>query len=183
MNYANIKRFDIANGPGVRVSLFVSGCTHHCKECFNPETWDFNFGQPYTKEVEDSILKELENPAYSGLTLLGGEPMEPVNQKALVSLVTRFKDKFPEKTLWVYSGYLLDRDILGKMAPKFESTMEILKRVDVLVDGEFMIDLKDITLLFRGSSNQRLINVPETLEKGEIVLWKDASVSMSPNSH
>lgn len=109
--------------------------------------------------------------------------MEPVNQKALVSLVTRFKDKFPEKTLWVYSGYLLDRDILGKMAPKFESTMEILKRVDVLVDGEFMIDLKDITLLFRGSSNQRLINVPETLEKGEIVLWKDASVSMSPNSH
>ena len=118
MNYANFKEYDIANGPGIRFSLFVSGCTHHCKGCFNQETWDFNYGKPFTKETEDYILKEVGQEFYEGLTLLGGEPMEPANQKALLSLVTRFKEMYPQKNLWCFTGYLYDRDLLDNFAKK-----------------------------------------------------------------
>ena len=138
MNYANFKEYDIANGPGIRFSLFVSGCTHHCKGCFNQETWDFNYGKPFTKETEDYILKEVGQEFYEGLTLLGGEPMEPANQKALLSLVTRFKEMYPQKNLWCFTGYLYDRDLLDNFAKKMPETMELLKRIDVLVDGEFV---------------------------------------------
>lgn len=179
MNYATIKKNDIANGRGVRVSLFVSGCTHHCNGCFNSETWDFNYGKPYTQEVEDEIIEELRKPQYDGLSLLGGEPMEPVNQKVLVNLVERFKREMPQKTLWIYSGYLFDRDLLGKFAPKYEETMRILKCADVLVDGEFVLEKKNLGLLFRGSSNQRLIDVQKSLKSGEVVAWEHHNVTMS----
>lgn len=161
MNYSNIKEYDIANGPGIRYTLFVSGCTHHCKGCFNPETWDFAHGKPFTKDIEDHILEEVGQEYYEGLTLLGGEPMEPSNQKGLLSLVTRFKERYPQKTIWCFSGYLFDRDLLGRFAKIMPETMELLKRIDVLVDGEFMLDKKDVTLLFKGSSNQRTIDVPK----------------------
>ncbi len=182
MNYANIKEYDIANGPGIRLTLFVSGCTHHCKGCFNPETWDFSYGKPFTKELEDHILKEMGADYYEGLTLLGGEPMEPVNQKGLLSLVTRFKELYPKKTIWCFSGYLFDRDILGHFAKIMPETMELLKRIDVLVDGEFILEKKDVTLLFKGSSNQRTIDVPKSLDAGEIIQWDPRDTSMSPNS-
>lgn len=182
MKYANFKEYDIANGPGIRFSLFVSGCTHHCKGCFNPETWDFNYGKPFTKEVEDYILKEVGHEFYEGITLLGGEPMEPVNQKGLLSLVKRFKEMYPKKTLWCFTGYLYDRDLLGHFAKVMPETMELLKRIDVLVDGEFMLDKKDVTLLFKGSSNQHTIDVPKSLKAGKIITWDPGDTSMSPNS-
>jgi anaerobic ribonucleoside-triphosphate reductase activating protein len=182
MKYANFKQYDIANGPGIRFSLFVSGCTHHCKGCFNPETWDFNYGKPFTKDVEDFILKEVGHEFYEGMTLLGGEPMEPVNQKGLLPLVKRFKEMYPEKTLWCFTGYLYDRDLLGHFAKVMPETMELLKRIDVLVDGEFMLDKKDVTLLFKGSSNQRTIDVPKSLKAGKIITWDPGDTSMSPNS-
>lgn len=182
MKYANFKQYDIANGPGIRFSLFVSGCTHHCKGCFNPETWDFNYGKPFTKDVEDFILKEVGHEFYEGMTLLGGEPMEPVNQKGLLPLVKRFKEMYPEKTLWCFTGYLYDRDLLGHFAKVMPETMELLKRIDVLVDGEFMLDKKDVTLLFKGSSNQRTIDVSKSLKAGKIITWDPGDTSMSPNS-
>lgn len=182
MKYANFKEYDIANGPGIRFSLFVSGCTHHCKGCFNPETWDFNYGKPFTKDVEDYILKELGHEFYEGLTLLGGEPMEPVNQKGLLPLVKRFKELYPYKTIWCFTGYLFDKDLLGHFAKIMPETMELLKRIDVLVDGEFMLDKKDVTLLFKGSSNQRTIDVQKSLTTGKIVSWDPGDTSMSPNS-
>lgn len=182
MKYANFKQYDIANGPGIRFSLFVSGCTHHCKGCFNPETWDFNYGKPFTKDVEDFILKEVGHEYYEGMTLLGGEPMEPVNQKGLLPLVKRFKEMYPQKTLWCFTGYLYDRDLLGHFAKVMPETMELLKRIDVLVDGEFMLDKKDVTLLFKGSSNQRTIDVPKSLKAGKIITWDPGDTSMSPNS-
>ncbi|WP_416177139.1 anaerobic ribonucleoside-triphosphate reductase activating protein [Dialister sp.] len=182
MKYANFKQYDIANGPGIRFSLFVSGCTHHCKGCFNPETWDFNYGKPFTKDVEDFILKEVGHEFYEGMTLLGGEPMEPVNQKGLLPLVKRFKEMYPQKTLWCFTGYLYDRDLLGHFAKVMPETMELLKRIDVLVDGEFMLDKKDVTLLFKGSSNQRTIDVPKSLKAGKIITWDPGDTSMSPNS-
>ena len=182
MNYANFKEYDIANGPGIRFSLFVSGCTHHCKGCFNPETWDFNYGKPLTKETEDYILKEVGQEFYEGLTLLGGEPMEPANQKALLSLVTRFKEMYPQKNLWCFTGYLYDRDLLDNFAKKMPETMELLKRIDVLVDGEFVLEKKDVTLLFKGSSNQRTIDVQKSLASGTVVPWDPRDTSMSPNS-
>ena len=181
MKYANFKEYDIANGPGIRFSLFVSGCTHHCKGCFNPETWDFNYGKPFTKDVEDYILKELGHEFYEGLTLLGGEPMEPVNQKGLLPLVKRFKELYPHKTIWCFTGYLFDKDLLGHFAKVMPETMELLKRIDVLVDGEFMLDKKDVTLLFKGSSNQRTIDVQKSLTTGKIVSWDPGDTSMSPN--
>ncbi len=171
MNYGEIKTTDIANGTGVRTSLFVSGCTHHCKGCFNEDTWDFNYGQPYTKEVEDEIIESLK-PAYvTGLTILGGEPMEVANQKAVRPLVERVKKELPEKTIWIYSGYLWQEinDVNNKRCHG-EDTDAILRNIDVLVDGEFVLDLKDISLKFRGSSNQRIILVQESLKEGEIVL-------------
>jgi anaerobic ribonucleoside-triphosphate reductase activating protein len=171
MNYGELKTTDIANGTGVRTSLFVSGCTHHCKGCFNEETWDFGFGKPFTKEVEDEIIESLR-PAYvTGLTILGGEPMEVVNQKALRPFIERIKSELPDKTIWIYSGYVWEElnDKENKRCHG-EDTDAILSMIDVLVDGEFKIDLKNISLKFRGSSNQRIILVPESLEKGEIVL-------------
>ena len=171
MNYGEIKYTDIANGVGCRTSLFVSGCTHHCKGCFNEETWDFNFGKPFTKEVEDEIIESLR-PAYiAGLTILGGEPMEVVNQKVIRPFIERGKAEVPGKNIWIYSGYtweeLTDED---NKRCHCEDTMEILRSIDVLVDGEFKLDLKNISLRFRGSSNQRVIDVKKTLEEKSIVL-------------
>ena len=165
MYYGNIKSYDIADGPGVRVSLFVSGCRHHCKGCFNAETWNFEYGQPYTKETEDEIIRMLE-PAYiQGLTVLGGEPFEPENQPQVTELLRRVKETYPEKDIWCYSGYLYDVDMQKGGSVHTDVTEEMLSYIDVLVDGEFVEELKDITLLFRGSRNQRLIK----LEKGKDV--------------
>lgn len=173
MNYAEIKNCDIANGPGVRVSLFVSGCTHHCKGCFNEIAWDFQYGEPFTQQTIDRILNMLAPEYIRGLTLLGGEPFEPENQGPVVALLRQIKAKFPEKSIWAFSGYLFDKDILaGRLGP-WEITREFLSYLDVLVDGPFVEAKKDLTLRFRGSSNQRLIDVPKSLEQGEIVLWED----------
>ena len=173
MNYATIKDCDIANGPGVRVSLFVSGCTHHCKCCFNEEAWDFNFGKPFTQQTVNDILKMLEPGYIKGLTLLGGEPFEPENQPAILDLLRQVKQKFPEKSIWAFSGYLFDKDILsGKLGP-WEITKEYIGYLDVIVDGRFVQEKKDLSLRFRGSSNQRIINVPASIQNGEIVLWED----------
>lgn len=173
MNYATIKPRDIANGPGVRVSLFVSGCTHHCKGCFNQEAWDFDFGQPFTQEVIDRILADLSPSFVKGLTLLGGEPFDPRNQGAIVELLRQVKAKYPQKSIWAFSGYLFDRDILpGKLGDP-AITREYLSYLDVLVDGPFVEAKKNLTLRFRGSENQRLIDVPASLESGSVVLWED----------
>ena len=173
MNYASIKNCDIANGPGVRVSLFVSGCTHRCKGCFNEVAWDFNYGEPFTQETIDKILDMLAPNYVKGLTLLGGEPFEPQNQPAIVDLLRQVKAKYPEKSIWSFSGYLFDRDILpGKLGNR-EITREFLSYLDVLVDGPFIESKKNLSLRFRGSENQRLINVPASLEQGSIVLWED----------
>ena len=173
MNYATIKSRDIANGPGVRVSLFVSGCTHRCPGCFNEEAWDFNFGQPFTQEVIDRILEDLSPSFVKGLTLLGGEPFDPRNQPSIVELLRQVKAKYPEKSIWAFSGYLFDRDILpGKLGDP-AITREYLSYLDVLVDGPFVQARKNLTLRFRGSENQRLIDVPASLESGTVVLWED----------
>ena len=169
MNYAEIKNFDIANGLGIRVSLFVSGCTHRCKNCFNSIAWDFNYGKLFTKEVEDSIIEMLSKPSVSGLTLLGGEPMEPVNQEGLIGFLRRVKKEVPNKNIWCYTGYTLEKDLLTGRAHT-SITDEILSYIDVLVDGKFVEELKSLMLKFRGSSNQRLIDLPKTLKTGEIVL-------------
>lgn len=173
MNYASIKNCDIANGPGVRVSLFVSGCTHHCKGCFNEVAWDFNYGEPFTQETIDTILNMLK-PAYiRGLTLLGGEPFEPQNQGPIVELLRQIREKYPEKSIWAFSGYLFDRDILPGRLGDPAVTREYLSYLDVLVDGPYIEEKRDLMLRFRGSSNQRLIDVPASLKKGEVVLWGD----------
>ena len=173
MNYANIKDFDIANGPGIRISLFVSGCTHHCKGCFNKEAWDFDYGQPFTQETIEQIIQMLK-PAYvKGLTLLGGEPFEPQNQSAIVELLRRVKAEYPQKSIWAFSGYLFDKDILSGRLGDWEITKEYLSYLDVLVDGPFIEDKKDLMLRFRGSSNQRLIDVPKSLACGNVVEWED----------
>ncbi len=173
MNYATIKNCDIANGPGVRVSLFVSGCTHHCKGCFNQEAWDFAYGEPFTRQTEDTILEMLRPNYIRGLTLLGGEPFDPHNQPAIVALLRRVRQTYPEKTIWAFTGYLFDRDILpGKLGP-WEITREYLSYLDVLVDGPFIEEKKNLTLRFRGSENQRLIDIPASMASGEIVPWLD----------
>ena len=173
MNYAAIKNCDIANGPGIRVSLFVSGCTHHCKGCFNEVAWDFNYGQPFTQETIDEILKLLEPPHIAGITLLGGEPFEPQNQPALLDLLRQIKAQMPEKSVWAFSGYLFEKDILaGRLGPE-EITRELVSYLDVLVDGPFILEKKDLMLRFRGSSNQRLIDVKASLKSGTTVLWND----------
>lgn len=160
MNYASIKYVDIANGPGTRTSLFVSGCRVHCAHCFNQETWDFLFGEPFTREVEDRILASLEPRYVHGLTVLGGEPMEPENQRALVGFLRRVRERFPAKTIWCFSGYTLDVIAFG--AKRCEATDELLGLIDVLVDGPFVESRKDLGLRFRGSSNQRIIDVVAT---------------------
>lgn len=157
MNYCNIKYYDIANGEGVRLTLFVSGCRNHCKGCFQPETWDFNYGNEFTKEIENNIMEELSNWCYDGLTLLGGDPFEPENQKVINPFLKRVKNRFPEKNIWCYTGYLYDKDLIPGGKCFTDDTEEILKNIDVLVDGPFIEELKDISLKFRGSSNQRII--------------------------
>lgn len=173
MNYAAIKKHDVANGPGVRVSLFVSGCTHHCPDCFNQETWDFNFGEPFTDEVINEILEALKPSFIHGFTLLGGEPFEYKNQQGVLPLLKEIKRRYPEKDIWCFSGYLFDKNMLGDMVNKWPETKEMLSCIDVLVDGEFEKDKKDLTLRFRGSSNQRIIRVQESLKANKIVLWDD----------
>ena len=173
MNYAEIKNCDIANGPGVRVSLFVSGCTHHCPGCFNEVAWDFEYGKPFTEDTIQVILDMLKPGYLRGLTLLGGEPFEPQNQGAVVELLRRVKKAYPEKSIWAFSGYLFDRDILsGKLGDR-ETIREYLSYLDVLVDGPFVEARKNLSLRFRGSENQRIIDVPASLASGTVVLWED----------
>ena len=171
MNYAQIITSDVANGTGCRTSLFVSGCTHHCEGCFNKMTWDFNFGQAFTKEVEDKIIESLKPDYISGLTILGGEPMETVNQKVLKPFIKRVREAYPQKSIWIYSGYTWE-ELTDKENKRCHSkdTEDILKDIDILVDGEFVIDKRDITLRFRGSSNQRIIDVKKSLESSEVTL-------------
>ncbi len=170
MNYAEIKKTDIANGTGVRVSLFVSGCTHHCKGCFNAETWDFHFGKEFTEQTEEELMQALKPGFITGLTVLGGEPFEPDNQRRLVPFLKKVRAAYPEKTIWCYTGYLLDEELLKESRARCEVTDEMLSLLDVLVDGEFVLEKKDISLRFRGSSNQRIIDVPKTLKEGEITV-------------
>ena len=171
MHYGNIKFNDIANGEGIRVSLFVSGCTNHCKECFNPETWNFEYGKPFTKETEQQILDYLKNDFVNGLTLLGGEPFEPRNQKELLPFIKKVRELYPNKTIWSYSGFRMDDELLREGAyPNCEYTRSMLEQIDVLVDGRFDRDLRDIRLKFRGSSNQRIILVQESLRENRIIL-------------
>ena len=172
MNYADIKQFDVANGPGVRISLFVSGCTHHCKGCFNEVAWDFDYGTLFTEESIEQILTWLKPDHIAGLTILGGEPFEPQNQKAVLSLVKRVREVYPEKSIWCYSGYDYEKDLLGVMSQAYPETMELLLNLDVLVDGKFILEKKDLGLRFRGSSNQRIIKVPESLRNKTVVLWE-----------
>lgn len=173
MNYAAIKEHDVANGPGVRVSLYVSGCTHHCKECFNPETWDFNYGSYFDKAAEDQILAALAPNYIRGFSLLGGEPFEPENQKVLVGLLRHVKEMFPTKPVWCYSGYLFDEDMLAGKLGDASITKEMLSYIDVLVDGEFHLEEKDLNLRFKGSTNQRIIDVPKSLQTNTIALWDE----------
>jgi anaerobic ribonucleoside-triphosphate reductase activating protein len=173
MNYATIKPRDIANGPGVRVSLFVSGCTHRCPGCFNEEAWDFDYGQPFDQSTIDEILGLLQPDYVQGLTLLGGEPFDPRNQPAIVELLRQIKAKYPNKSIWAFTGYLFDRDILPGRLGESTITREYLSYLDVLVDGPFIQARKNLTLRFRGSDNQRLIDVPASLSRGEVVLWQD----------
>ena len=176
MYYGALKKTDIANGPGVRVSLFVSGCTHHCKDCFNPETWNFTYGEEYTDKVMTEILEALEPDYIRGITILGGEPFEPSNQRGLLPLYHEIKSRYPEKTIWVYYGYTLDQDLLQESRARIDITDEILSMIDVLVDGEFVLEQKNISLKFRGSENQRIINLPESLAAGEIILLPDDEI-------
>ena len=169
MYYGTIKKYDIANGPGVRVSLFVSGCRHHCKGCFNAETWDFRYGQLYTEETEKEILAALEPGYIQGFTLLGGEPFEPENQRELVKLLRRVRKELPEKNIWSFTGFILDQDLLDGGRKHCEVTDEMLSLLDVLVDGPFKEEEKDITLAFRGSRNQRLIDMKKSLKEQEVV--------------
>ncbi len=171
MYYGAVKKYDIADGPGVRVSLFVSGCRHHCKGCFQPETWSFTYGSLYTKEVELEILKALAPPYIAGLTVLGGEPMEPENQPVVLGLLREVKKLFPEKNIWCYSGYTYDTDLQPGGVVYTEYTKELLSLMDVLVDGAFVEEKKNIQLRFRGSENQRLIDVQASTPE-HIVLWE-----------
>ncbi len=175
MNYGNIKFYDVANGPGVRVSLFVSGCRNHCKNCFNPETWDFSFGKPFTRETEEEIINGMAHDYIKGFSLLGGDPFEPENAEALAPFMERLRSLYPHKTFWCYTGYDYEADLLSGKKGDAETVLRILKCLDVLVDGRFVEDLKDLTLRFRGSSNQRVIMVQPSLERDEIVLWDESS--------
>lgn len=168
MNYATIKSCDIANGPGVRVSLFVSGCTHHCKDCFNQEAWDFDYGQPFDQAVMDHILDLLNHDYIRGITYLGGEPLDPRNQAGLLDLTRQIRTRLPEKSIWCFTGYVWES--LPRVP---EVTEELIASLDVLVDGPFIAEKKNLRLRFRGSENQRLIDVPKSLEAGRIILWEE----------
>lgn len=173
MYYGEIKNCDIANGEGVRVTLFVSGCTNHCKNCFQPQTWDFTYGQPFTAETEEKLLDMLSPNYINGLTLLGGEPFEPENQQALVPFLHRVREQYPEKTIWGFTGFTLDQLLEEGSHPRCGVTDEMLSLLDVLVDGRFVEELKDITLRFRGSSNQRLIDLKASRAAGELCFLPD----------
>ncbi|OUQ76011.1 anaerobic ribonucleoside-triphosphate reductase activating protein [Flavonifractor sp. An100] len=170
MNYGDIRPIDVANGPGVRVSLFVSGCTHCCEGCFNPETWDFQYGKPFGPEQETEILKHLSKPYIKGLSLLGGEPFHPKNQQAVLELVEKVRAAYPQKDIWCYTGYLFEELAAGRVG---EQSRALLEELDVLVDGPFVLAQKSLSLRFRGSENQRLIQVAPSLERGEVVLWDE----------
>ncbi len=172
MNYGEIKNYDIANGEGVRVSLFVSGCTHHCKGCFNEETWNFHYGKPFTEETEAEILEALSHEFINGLSLLGGEPFEKQNQRVLLPFLKKVKKLYPQKDIWCYTGYTFENDLLCESRARCECTDEMLKNIDVLVDGEFIEKLKDISLPFRGSSNQRIIDVKRSIEGGPVRIYR-----------
>ena len=171
MYYADIKKADVANGVGVRVSVFVSGCTHHCKNCFNKQAWDFHYGNEFTEREIEKVVNLMDHSYVSGLTLLGGEPFEHVNQQGLLPLVKKVKEKFPNKNIWCYSGYTFEKDIIERMCKEWKETPELLSYIDVLVDGEFQEDKKDIKLKFRGSSNQRIIDVKKSLKNNKTVLF------------
>ena len=171
MYYGEIKNYDIANGSGVRVTLFVSGCTNHCEGCFQPQTWDFNFGKPFTEDTENEIMEMLAPGYINGLTLLGGEPFEPDNQRALLPFMRKVKEKYPDKNIWVFAGFTYDEMLTAGSRCRCECTDEMLSLADVLVDGRFVLAKKDISLRFRGSSNQRLIDLNKTRETGAVTLW------------
>lgn len=172
MYYGEIKKTDVANGVGVRVSLFVSGCTRHCRNCFNADTWAFDFGRPFTAETEEELLRALAPSYISGLTVLGGEPFELSNQRVLLPFLRRVRDAYPLKTIWCYTGCTLETELWAG-SHHGEDTDELLSLLDVLVDGPFVEEKKDIRLRFRGSSNQRLIDMPRSRENGAVVLWDD----------
>ena len=169
MNYGVIKPVDIANGPGVRVSLFVSGCTHHCPGCFNQEAWDFSFGKPFDEEAQQRVLEFLDHAFITGLTLLGGEPLEPENQKGLLPFVQRVRRQLPQKTIWCYSGYDFEKDVLGWMMERLDTTGDLMDCIDVLVDGRFIAAKKNISLRFRGSENQRVLDVKQSVKQKQAV--------------
>ncbi len=173
MYYGNIKDCDIADGEGVRVTLFVSGCTNRCEGCFQPQTWDFSYGRPFTAETEERILEMLAPSYINGLTLLGGEPFEPENQRALLPFVRRVRETYPQKTVWCFTGFVLERLVDPAFPKHCEATEELLGLIDVLVDGPFILAKKNLALRFRGSENQRLIDLRATREKGELVLLPD----------
>ncbi len=172
MNYAEIKQYDVANGTGVRVSIFVSGCTHHCKHCFNEETWDFNYGRSFSETEVDQIVEYLKPDYVAGLSVLGGEPFEPSNQEGLLPLLQAVKKEYPEKDIWCYTGYLFDKQILEDMCRKSEVTRQMLSCIDILVDGRFVEEKKNLKLRFRGSENQRIIDVKKSLEQGRVIHWE-----------
>lgn len=171
MNYAEIKYCDVANGPGVRTSLFVSGCSHHCPGCFNEIAWDFNYGKPFTQDTIDSIIESLKPDYIQGLTLLGGEPFEYSNQKGLLPLVRQVREVLPQKDIWCFTGFLFDKDIIENMCKRWTETNELLSYIDVLVDGRFVEELKNLNLKFKGSENQRTILVNESLKSGNVILY------------
>lgn len=172
MYYGEIKNCDIANGAGVRVTLFVSGCTNHCEHCFQPQTWDFHYGQPFTAETEDKLLEMLSPSYIRGLTLLGGEPFEPENQRVLLPFVKKVREKYPGKDIWAFSGFTWEELHTDGSHPHCEVTDEVLSLIDVLVDGRYVEALRNISLRFRGSENQRLIDVKKTLASDKVVLWE-----------
>ncbi len=176
MNYGAIKNVDIADGPGVRVSLFVSGCLNHCPGCFQPQTWDFGYGQPFTKETEDELISLLKPDYIQGITLLGGEPFEPENQRCLLPFLKRLRQECPGKDVWCFSGCVYDTELLTPSRVRCEVTDEMLSLIDVLVDGRFVEKLKNLNLVYRGSENQRLIDLNKTRETGEITLWEPKKI-------
>lgn len=171
MHYGELKKCDIANGEGVRVSLFVSGCRNHCKDCFQPETWDFCYGRPFTEETEREIYAELDKSYVGGLSLLGGDPFEPENQRALLPMLRRIREKYPKKNIWCYTGYQLEELLTPSAHPHCEATEEMLSCIDILIDGRFIPEEKDISLQFRGSRNQRVIDMNRTRQSGKITPW------------
>ena len=172
MHYGELKKCDIANGIGVRVTLFVSGCTNHCPDCFQPQTWDFDYGKVFTDKTKAEIFAELDKSYVNGLTVLGGEPFEPKNQRELLPLLREVREKYPDKTVWCFTGFRLEDELLREGSyPRCEVTDGMLACIDVLVDGRFVKELKDISLQFRGSRNQRVIDMNRTRETGTVTLW------------